>query len=66
MSMDDEAASVGLMTIDDQSGRCKLERRSAIRHAIRPSLAEAPTPLESLGIHRRLHQLRARARDRCR
>ena len=33
-----------------------------MRHAIRPSLAEAPTPLESLGIHRPLHQNRARAK----
>ena len=62
MSMDDDPAGADLVAVDEQSWRDELERHSSMRHAIRPSLAEAPTHLESLGIHLKLHQLRARAK----
>ena len=48
--------------IDDQSGRDERERRHAKGHAIWPSMARPPTPLESLGIHRPVHQMCARAK----
>ncbi len=60
--VDDDAVGADLVVIDDQSWRNELERHSAIGHPIWPSLARPPTPLESLGIHRQLHQVRARAK----
>jgi len=59
--VDDDAGSADLVVVDDQSWRDELERHSAIGHPIWPSPARSPTPLESLGIYRQLHQVRARA-----
>ena len=56
-----DTVSADLVMIDDQSGRDELERRGVKAHAIWPSMARPPTPLESLGIHQPLHQKRARA-----
>ena len=64
MHVDDDPCRADLMAVHDEPCRNKLERNSSMRHAIRPSLAEAPTPLESLGIHRLLHQVCARANFR--
>ncbi len=66
MRVDDDAVSADLVVVDDQFWRNELERHSAMRHAIRPALARPPTPLESLGIHRQQHQVRARAPFPCR
>ena len=61
MHVDDDPRRADLVAVHNEPCRGKLERNSPMRHAIRPSLAEAPTPLESLGIHRLLHQVCARA-----
>ena len=51
-----------LVSVEDQSCRSQLEWHITMRHAIRPSPAEAATPLESLGFRRLLHQVCARAK----
>lgn len=58
---DDDPGDAGLVAVNEQSWRNELQQHSAMRHAIRPCVAEAATPLQSLGICRLLHQLRARA-----
>ncbi len=61
MGVNRNAIGADLVMIDDQSGRDELERRCVKAQAIWPSKARSPTPLESLRIHRPLHQKCARA-----
>ena len=61
MGVNRNGIGADLVMIDDQSGRDEPERRCVKAHAIWPSKARSPTPLESLRIHRPLHQKCARA-----
>ncbi len=61
MGVNRNAIGADLVMIDDQSGRDEFEQRCVKAHAIWPSMARSPTPLESLRIHRPLHQKCARA-----
>lgn len=64
MRVDDDLVDTDLVSVNEQSWRDEHERHSTTRHAIRPSLSKTPTPLESLGIRRLLHQVCARAKIR--
>ena len=62
MCLNGDSVRADLVAVDDEPCRGKIERHDAMTHAIRPSLAEAPILLESLGMHPGLHQLRDRAK----